>query len=111
MIFGQASITTTNYKKMEKFLKILESSRQEQQLFEEEKVKSIWDSFSVSEATYQAYPVDEKTKLFSRYYSGLYEKYYSSGKTFFLFGCACVGSLSIHAGIFLHRAIWFVIYN
>ena len=102
---------------MEKFLKILESSRQEQQLFEEEKVKffaskiPIWDSFSVSEATYQAYPVDEKSKLFGRYYSGLYEKYYSSGKTFFLFGCACVGSLSIHAGFFLDRVIWFVIYN
>lgn len=68
---------------MEKSLNMLESLRPEQQIFEEEKVDFfaskilIWEFFSISEAPYKTYSVDE---LFSRYYSELYEKYYSSSK-------------------------------
>lgn len=71
---------------MEKSLNMLESLRPEQQIFEEEKVDFfalkilIWEFFNISEAPYKTYSVDEKSKLFSRYYSELYEKYYSSSK-------------------------------
>ena len=47
---------------------------------EEKKLKffiskiAIWDLFNISEATCKAYPVDEKPRLLTKYYSELFEK-------------------------------------
>ena len=75
---------------MDRYLSITESSRPEP-VIEEEKLKfliskiSIWDYFNVSESTYKAYPVDEESRLLTKYHSELYKKYYGSGNFYFLF--------------------------
>ena len=33
---------------------------------------TIWDFFNISEATYKAYPVDEKSRLLTKCYSELF---------------------------------------
>ena len=83
LIFGQASTATTNYKKngeVPKHVRIFTTRatnfcRRKVDFFASKIL--IWEFFSISEAPYKTYSVDE---LFSRYYSELYEKYYSSSK-------------------------------
>ena len=75
---------------MNKFLSMLENPRPET-VVEEENLRYfiskifIWDYFNISESTYKSYSVDEKSRLFHKYYSELYQKYYESGDFYFLF--------------------------
>ena len=50
---------------------------------------TIWDFLNISEATYKAYPADEKSRLLTKCYSELFGKYYGLGN-FFLFFCLCL---------------------
>ena len=67
---------------MERYLNILEVSRQQQEeTFDEEKIRfvnskiSIWNFFGVSQATYLGYTNEEKSRMFKEYYSKLVNKY------------------------------------
>ena len=80
---------------MEKFLNILESpqpQQQQQDNFDEEKVRyisskiSIWNFFEIPEATTRNFSVPEKSKMFREYYARLCDKYYgSTGKKIIFF--------------------------
>ena len=71
---------------MEKYLSILEASRQKpQETFDEEKVKfinskiSIWDYFSIPESTYLGYTGEQKSRMFKEYDNKLVDKYCGTG--------------------------------
>ena len=71
---------------MEKYLSILEASRQQpQETFDEEKVKfinskiSIWDYFSTPESTYLDYTGEQKSRMFKEYDNKLVDKYCGTG--------------------------------
>ena len=89
LIFGRSLTGKILATKMKKYLIMLESSFPSEPI-EEEKLSfftskiSIQDFFNVSECTYRAYLVDEKTRMFTKYYSDLYEKYYGTGNFIFL---------------------------
>ena len=58
---------------MDRYVSVLESTRPEP-IIEEEKLKFFVSKISVSESTFRAYSVDEKTKMLTKYYSELYRK-------------------------------------
>ena len=75
---------------MEKFLSIVESPRQQEEI-NKEKVKiicskiSFWDFFGVAKDSYLAPSTEEKSAMFKEYSNKLVFKYYGkSGKLFFL---------------------------
>ena len=87
---------------MDKFLSMLEAPRPQQQNdFDAEKVRfmnskvSTWHFYGIPQATYLSYSVEEKSKMFKKYYLKLLEKYYGSTgkKNYFLFNLVCLVSL------------------
>ena len=85
---------------------MLESSQPEP-VIEEEKLKSFVSNISVSESTYRAYSVNEKTEMLTKYYSELYKKYYGAGNfLFFLFlllgavFCLCLITAAVLVSVF-----------
>ena len=72
--------------KIKRYLSMIEASRPEPAI-KEEKLKffiskiTIWYYFNIPEATCKAYLVDEKSRLLTKYYSELFQKYYGSGKS------------------------------
>ena len=66
---------------MKRYLTMIEASKPEP-VIDEEKLKffiskiAIWDFFNISEATYKAYLVSEKSRLLTKYYSDLFDKYH-----------------------------------
>ena len=74
--------------KIKRYLSMIEASRPEPAI-KEEKLKffiskiTIWYYFNIPEATCKAYLVDEKSRLLTKYYSELFQKYYGSGKSQF----------------------------
>ena len=78
---------------MKRYLSMIEASKPEP-VIDEEKLTffiskiAIWDFFNISEATYKAYSVGEKSRLLTEYYSDLFDKYHgwcAEKKIFFRF--------------------------
>ena len=93
IILGWTPTETILAIKVDRYLSMLESSQPEP-IIEEEKLKSFVSNISVSESTYRAYSVNEKTEMLTKYYSELYKKYYGAGNfLFFLFPCLLLGAV------------------
>ena len=98
---------------MDRSPSILEAPElQQEEISDEERVRFsnskilIWDYFGVVQSIYINSLAEEKSKMFKEYYSKLVEKYYGSGKTYFLSWLICLVTFQAFASIFNLIFFW-----
>ena len=86
-------LLTTTAAAMDHFLNILEEPQpKSEETTDEQKLRhiaskiSIWDFYGILQATYLAYPKEEKTRMFKEYYNRSFSKFYGTrNPTLFFF--------------------------